>query len=84
MVDTKALGPWSINVDADVLEADGGTRTAAITAAFVAVADALRVRFGVESRRFLETASPPSAWGSSVACRFSTWITRKIRPPRST
>ena len=29
-----------------MLEADGGTRTAAITAAFVAVADALRRRFG--------------------------------------
>ena len=32
----------TINVDTDVLNADGGTRTAAITAAFVAVADALR------------------------------------------
>jgi ribonuclease PH len=53
VVDRKALGPWTVHVDADVLEADGGTRTAAITAAFVAVADALRVRFGVESRRFL-------------------------------
>src|SRR6478609_1687143 len=52
-IDTRALGPWTIHVDADVLEADGGTRTAAITAAFVAVADALRVRFGIESRRFL-------------------------------
>ena len=46
MVDTKALGPWTIHVDADVIEADGGTRTAAITAAFVAVADALRNRLG--------------------------------------
>ena len=45
-MDTKALGPWTVHVDADVLEADGGTRTAAITAAYVAVADALRVRFG--------------------------------------
>src|SRR5581483_12172540 len=32
--------------DTDVLNADGGTRTAAITAAFVAVADALRKRRG--------------------------------------
>ncbi len=48
VVDTKALGPWTVHVDADVLEADGGTRTAAITAAFVAVADALQARFGVE------------------------------------
>ena len=54
VVDLKTLGPWTVHVDADVLEADGGTRTAAITAAFVAVADALRVRFGVESRRFLK------------------------------
>src|SRR3954467_1452243 len=34
VVDTKTLGPWTIHVDADVIEADGGTRTAAITAAF--------------------------------------------------
>jgi ribonuclease PH len=46
IVDTKALGPWTVHVDADVLEADGGTRTAAITAAYVAVFDALRTRFG--------------------------------------
>jgi len=46
VVDTRALGPRTIHVDADVLEADGGTRTAAITAAYVAVADALRVRLG--------------------------------------
>src|SRR5438128_1986122 len=53
VVDTRALGPWTISVDADVLEADGGTRTAAITAAFVAVADALRVRFGDAARGML-------------------------------
>src|SRR4051794_22625098 len=46
IVDTKTLGPWTIHVDADVIEADGGTRTAAIPAAFVAVADAVRARFG--------------------------------------
>ena len=40
VVDRKALGPWTIHIDADVLNADGGTRTAAITAAFIAVADA--------------------------------------------
>ena len=46
IVDTKALGPRTIHVDADVIEADGGTRTAAITAAFVAVVDAIRARIG--------------------------------------
>src|SRR4051812_24167768 len=46
VIDTRALGPWTLHVDADVLEADGGTRTAAITAAFIAVVDALRSRLG--------------------------------------
>jgi ribonuclease PH len=55
VIDTKTLGPWTVHVDADVLEADGGTRTAAITGAFVAVADALRNRLGAElSRRVLK------------------------------
>lgn len=53
VVDTRALGPWTIHVDTDVLEADGGTRTAAITAAFVAVADALRTRLGESARGIL-------------------------------
>ena len=39
------FGPITVHVDADVLEADGGTRTAAITGAYVAVADALKSRF---------------------------------------
>ncbi len=43
---TPGLGPWTIQVDADVINADGGTRTAAITAAFIAVADAVRRQFG--------------------------------------
>src|SRR4051794_28141114 len=51
VVDTRALGPRTVHVDADVLEADGGTRTAAITAAFVAVVDALRGRLGDEATR---------------------------------
>ena len=41
VVDLAALGPRSIKVDCDVLQADGGTRTAAITGSFVAVHDAL-------------------------------------------
>ena len=48
VVDTRALGPWTIHIDADVLNADGGTRTAAITAAFVAIVDAVRGRFGAD------------------------------------
>src|SRR4051812_892212 len=39
--DLRALGARPIQVDCDVLQADGGTRTAAITGAFVALHDAL-------------------------------------------
>jgi ribonuclease PH len=40
-VDAKALGENTIIIDCDVLQADGGTRTAAITGGYVALADAL-------------------------------------------
>jgi ribonuclease PH len=40
-VDLAALGPRTLAIDCDVLEADGGTRTASITGAFVAVCDAV-------------------------------------------
>ena len=41
VVDMKALGENTIVIDCDVLQADGGTRTAAITGAYVALADAI-------------------------------------------
>ncbi len=41
IVDMKALGENTIVIDCDVLQADGGTRTAAITGAYVALADAI-------------------------------------------
>ena len=41
VVDTKALGENTLVIDCDVLQADGGTRTAAITGAYVALADAV-------------------------------------------
>jgi ribonuclease PH len=41
VVDLSALGTHTLQLDCDVLQADGGTRTAAITGAFVAVHDAL-------------------------------------------
>ncbi len=40
-VDTKALGENTIVMDCDVLQADGGTRTAAITGGYLALADAV-------------------------------------------
>jgi ribonuclease PH len=41
VVDLSALGGFSITVDCDVLQADGGTRTASITGAYVALVDAV-------------------------------------------
>jgi ribonuclease PH len=45
VTDLRALGERSVIVDCDVLQADGGTRTAAITGAYVALALALRRDF---------------------------------------
>ena len=42
IVDLKALGERSVIIDCDVIQADGGTRTASITGAFVALALALQ------------------------------------------
>jgi ribonuclease PH len=49
VIDLKALGERSITVDCDVLQADGGTRTASITGSYVALVDAIDalVRKGV-------------------------------------
>ena len=48
VVDLTALGERSVILDCDVLQADGGTRTAAITGAYIAMSSALRqlVKFG--------------------------------------
>lgn len=42
VLDLKAFGERTITIDCDVLQADGGTRTAAITGAYVALVDAIR------------------------------------------
>ena len=41
IIDLEKLGERSIHIDCDVIQADGGTRTAAITGAYVALADAI-------------------------------------------
>ncbi len=45
IVDLEALGERSVTVDCDVLQADGGTRTASITGGFIALADAVSAVF---------------------------------------
>lgn len=56
VADMKALGERTITLDCDVLQADGGTRTAAITGAYVALAlaDAKLVKSGKISRSVLK------------------------------
>ena len=54
-VDLKSLGENTIHIDCDVIQADGGTRTAAITGACVALVDAL----GVMKQRKLIKRVPP-------------------------
>jgi ribonuclease PH len=51
VIDFEALGPRTITVDCDVLEADGGTRTASITGGYVALVDALRSIDGLPTDR---------------------------------
>jgi ribonuclease PH len=63
VIDTKALGENTIVLDCDVLQADGGTRTAAITGAYVALADAVSYARGKKLLRS-STAQPLT---SSVA-----------------
>src|SRR5512136_3072525 len=45
-IDLRALGPRTITIDCDVVQADGGTRTAAITGGWVALALAVRALRG--------------------------------------
>jgi ribonuclease PH len=54
VVDLKALGERTVTIDCDVLQADGGTRTAAITGGFVALSDAVDAL----SKRRLLSANP--------------------------
>ncbi len=49
VIDLEALGERTITMDCDVIQADGGTRTAAITGGFVALADAVRYPIGKRS-----------------------------------
>ena len=53
VVDMKALGENQIQLDCDVLQADGGTRTASVTGAYVALVDAVR---WAEQHRHIKSA----------------------------
>lgn len=59
-VDLNKLGQRTLRIDCDVIQADGGTRTASITGAVVALHDAV-------SSLVKEDSAPPGAWRQLVA-----------------
>jgi len=63
VVDNHALGERTIWIDCDVLQADGGTRTASITGAFVALVEALA---GLKQKGLIKTL-PFNEWVAAVS-----------------
>jgi ribonuclease PH len=53
VTDLEVLGENSVLIDCDVLQADGGTRTASVTGAYVALCDAIRV---AKKHKWVETS----------------------------
>ncbi|MCM2504019.1 ribonuclease PH [Aureimonas altamirensis] len=65
IVDLQALGERQITVDCDVIQADGGTRTAAITGAFVALSDCLS---WMEQRGMVKRAAVLKDHVAAISC----------------
>ncbi|MDW8479026.1 MAG: ribonuclease PH [Xanthomonadales bacterium] len=75
VVDRAALGERTITLDCDVLQADGGTRTVAISGAYVALVEACRkllARGVISPRPDPRPGRPRSRSGSTAASRSST------------
>ena len=66
VVDRKKLGPWNITIDCDVLQGDGGTRTASITGGYVALVLALRKMQAAGQLREWPVSSPVAAVSAGV------------------
>lgn len=60
VLNLEALGERSIVVDCDVLQADGGTRTASITGGFIALVDAVRSTGAIPAEVFLDSVAAVS------------------------
>lgn len=63
VVDRKALGPWNVTIDCDVLQGDGGTRTASVTGGFVA----MMLAFKTMMERGQLAAYPVSGYVAAVS-----------------
>src|SRR4030065_407864 len=66
VVDLSYLGERTVWLDCDVMQADGGTRTAAITGSFICLADALR--YALRNRLIEKTPIKKYIAAISVAC----------------
>jgi len=92
VVDREALGERTITLDCDVLQADGGTRTASITGAYVALVDACPWRWLMPANGYCTKARstrtrftdklPLFRLESLAIAPFSISTTRRIRRPR--
>ena len=80
--DLKKLGERTIQLDCDVIQADGGTRTAAITGAFVAAQDAVNglLAAGKIAEAPITAAVAAISVGIVDGTPCWTWSTPKIRP----
>ncbi|KAB0540606.1 ribonuclease PH [Pseudochrobactrum algeriensis] len=65
VVDMQALGEYQITVDCDVIQADGGTRTAAITGGWVALHDCLR---WMEARQMVKVDKVLKDHVAAISC----------------
>lgn len=65
VVDMEALGERQISIDCDVIQADGGTRTAAITGAWIALHDCLK---WMEERNMLKTDRVLKDHVAAISC----------------
>ncbi|MGI9354930.1 MAG: ribonuclease PH [Rhizobiaceae bacterium] len=65
VVDLKALGERQISLDCDVIQADGGTRTASITGAFIALKDCLD---WMETRSMVKTGQVLKDHVAAISC----------------
>ena len=87
-VDRQALGERTITLDCDVLQADGGTRTAAITGAYVALCDAVALAAGkrgdLTRDPILGAIAAMSVGVYQRHSRCSTWTTPRTRPATPT
>jgi ribonuclease PH len=65
IVDLEALGERQITIDCDVIQADGGTRTASITGAFIALHDCLK---WMEARSMIKTEKVLKDHIAAISC----------------